>query len=227
LGNRQIGSTIGGIAGGLGRMLPFDVDPITAAYAQQQQQLAPAGFFGNLLGQVGQPLGSALGGLLGNRQIGSTIGGIAGGLGRMLPFDVDPITAAYAQQQQQLAPAGFFGNLLGQVGGHAAESFLPRQWGAPVSNIATTIGRMLPFDVDPVTAAYAQQQQQLAPAGIFGSMLGGLAGGLGGGALGGLLGNRQLGHNIGNAIGGIAGGLLPFSAQPGLLAGGYPATAMM
>src|SRR5919201_712011 len=81
-------------------------------------QLAPQGFFGNLLGQVGQPLGGAIGGLFGQSNLGGQIGGAVGSLGRFLPFSTDPITAAYAQQlaqqqQQQLAPQGFFGNLLG------------------------------------------------------------------------------------------------------------------
>jgi hypothetical protein len=95
--------------------VPFSVDPVTAAYAQQAQ-LAPQGFFGNLLGQIGQPIGSAVGSLFGQPNLGGQIGGFVGQLGRFLPFSVDPITAAYAQQAQlaqlaQLAPQGFFGNL--------------------------------------------------------------------------------------------------------------------
>ncbi|NDP60539.1 MAG: hypothetical protein GZ090_14405, partial [Oxalobacteraceae bacterium] len=110
-GNAGLGNTIGGIAGQLGRMLPFNADPVAAAYAQQaqlqqlqqlqqQQQLAPQGWFGNLIGQVGQPLGGAIGGAFGNAGLGNTIGGIAGQLGRMLPFNADPVAAAYAQQAQ-------------------------------------------------------------------------------------------------------------------------------
>src|ERR1700730_18094192 len=70
------------------------------------QQLAPQGFFGNLLGQVGAPLGSVVGSALGNQGLGQQIGSVAGQLGRFLPFEANP----------QLAPQGFFGNLLGQVG---------------------------------------------------------------------------------------------------------------
>src|SRR5262245_13023920 len=88
------------------------------------QQLAPQGIFGSLLGgPVGGFLGCALGGVFGNpnlgRQIGQTAGAIGGGF---LPFNVDPMAAAYAQQaqqqlaQQQLAPQGFFGDLIGHVG---------------------------------------------------------------------------------------------------------------
>lgn len=110
LGNPTIGAQIGQIAGGIGvSMLPFQSDPM-AAYAQQLQQLqqqqglAPQGFFGNLLGQIGQPLGSAIGGIFGQSGLGGTIGGAVGQLGRLLPFQVDPITAAYSQQiAQQIA----------------------------------------------------------------------------------------------------------------------------
>jgi hypothetical protein len=75
------------------------------------QQFAPQGFFGNLLGQVGAPLGSAIGSAFGNQGLGQAIGGAAGQLGRFLPFEAGP----------QLAPQGFFGNLLGQVGAPARQ----------------------------------------------------------------------------------------------------------
>ncbi len=158
-GNAGVGSTIGGIAGSLGRFLPFSADPTVLAhpvvqqqqYAQQQLiqqiqqlqqqlqqqqqqyaqliqaigqqqqqqqlqgqqgQIAPQGWFGNLIGQVGQPLGGAIGGLFGNAGLGSSIGGVAGQIGRMLPFGADPVTQAYAQQQlaQQQAQLAAQGN---------------------------------------------------------------------------------------------------------------------
>ena len=217
---RQIGSTIGTVGGGF---LPFSVDPLTAAYAQQQQ-LAPQGFFGNLLGQVGAPLGGAIGSIFGNQQLGSQLGGAAGQLGRYLPFSVDPLTAAYAQQQQQLAPQGFFGNLLGQLGaplgGALGSIFGQQQLGSQIGSAAGQLGRYLPFSVDPLTAAYAQQQQ-LAPQGFFGNLLGQVGAPLGG-AIGSIFGQQQLG----NQLGGLAGQLgryLPFSVQPGYQSyqGGY------
>ncbi|MES2318226.1 MAG: hypothetical protein V4631_12120 [Pseudomonadota bacterium] len=151
-GNSGVGSTIGGIAGSLGKLLPFGVDPsmmahpqvlaqiqqqqlfqqiqqlqqqlqqqqqqyaqLAQAIAQQQQQqqgqqgqIAPQGWFGNLIGQVGQPLGGAIGGLFGNSQLGSNIGNVAGQIGRMLPFGADPVAQAYAQQQ--MAQAQLQGN---------------------------------------------------------------------------------------------------------------------
>src|SRR5258708_26670359 len=70
------------------------------------QQFAPQGFFGNLLGQVGAPLGSAIGSAFGQQGLGQTIGSAAGQLGRFLPFDAGP----------QFAPQGFFANLLSPVG---------------------------------------------------------------------------------------------------------------
>jgi hypothetical protein len=77
-GNQQQGRSIGSIAGHLGRMLPFSVDPYQLQQIQQQQQLvaqqgqlAPAGWFG-------QPLGGLIGSLSGNQQFGS----IASQIGR-------------------------------------------------------------------------------------------------------------------------------------------------
>ncbi len=134
-GNAGMGSTIGGVAGHLGRLLPFGADPSVMAQqpiqhvqqllqhvqqlqqqlqqyqqlvqqiAQQggQSQMAPQGWLGNLIGQVGQPLGGAIGGMFGNSGLGSTIGGVAGQLGRMLPFGADPVSQAYAQQQAQMS----------------------------------------------------------------------------------------------------------------------------
>ena len=138
LGNASLGGQIGQMAGGIGGgLLPFQSDPMMQAYAQQlqqqlqqlqqmqqqgqqgQQQIAPQGFFGNLLGQVGQPLGGAIGGIFGQSGLGSQIGSAAGQLGRLLPFQQDPMQA-YSQQQQQpmqqLAPQGLVGNLIGQFG---------------------------------------------------------------------------------------------------------------
>src|SRR5688572_17676598 len=71
------------------------------------QQLTPQGLFGSLLGgPLGGLFGGGVGGLFGNpalgRQVGQTIGAIGGGF---LPFSVDPLTAAYAQQMQQAQQA--------------------------------------------------------------------------------------------------------------------------
>lgn len=84
---------------------PLTIDP--AAYGvvpQAYGQLTPLGFWGNLLGSVAQPIGGAIGGLLGNQQLGSTLGGLAGQLGRLMPFGVDPMLGSYAYGGGQLAP---------------------------------------------------------------------------------------------------------------------------
>jgi hypothetical protein len=225
-GNQGLGNQVGGAIGQLGKFLPFNVDPMTAYAQQAQQQLAPQGFFGNLLGQVGQPLGGAIGGLFGNQGIGSQVGGALGQLGKFLPFNVDPM-AAYAQQaqqqlaQQQLAPQGFFGNLLGQVGqpwgGAIGGLFGNQGLGNQVGGAIGQLGKFLPFNVDPM-AAYAQQaqqqlaQQQLAPQGFFGNLLGQVGQPLGG-AIGGLFGNQGIGSQVGGAIGQL-GKFLPFNADP-------------
>ncbi len=228
-GNAGLGSQIGQMAGGIGgSILPFSADPMQAfaqqlaqqqqlqqlQQLQQMQQLAPQGMFGNLIGQLGQPLGSAIGGLFGQSGLGSQIGGVAGQLGRMLPFQTDPMQQAWAQQQMaQLAPQGLFGNLIGQlgqpVGGAIGSLFGQSGLGNQIGGIAGQLGRMLPFQMDPMQQAWAQQQMaQLAPQGLFGNLIGQLGQPLGG-AIGSLFGQP----GIGNQIGGIAGQLgrmLPF-----------------
>ena len=196
-GQSGLGSQIGGAAGQLGRLLPFQQDP-TQAYAQQQaamSQLAPQGWIGNLIGQYGQPAGSAIGGLFGQSGLGGQIGGIAGQLGRLLPFQQDPISQAYAQlaqqqqqlqqqmqqlqqlqqlqgqqsqQGQQMAPQGFFGNLLGQIGqplgGAIGGIFGQSGLGSQIGGAAGQLGRLLPFQMDPTQQqAWAQALQQNAP----------------------------------------------------------------
>jgi hypothetical protein len=187
---RQIGSAAGGIGGGL---LPFGVDPVAAAYAQQAQQqqllqqaqlaqqgLAPQGWFGNIIKSVAQPLGGAIGGAFGNAGLGNTIGGIAGQLGGMLPFAADPVTQAYAQQaqlqqlqqlqHQGLAPQGWFGNIIKSVGrplgGMIGGALGNAGLGNTIGGIAGHLGGMLPFAADPVAQAYAQQEALMQQQGI-------------------------------------------------------------
>lgn len=82
-------------------------------------QLAPQGVFANLLGQLAGPAGQALGGLFGQPQVGGQIGQALGGLGHLLPFQAAPglSPTPWAAQPMygggQLAPQGFFANLLG------------------------------------------------------------------------------------------------------------------
>ncbi len=149
-----------------------------------QQQLSPQGWFGNLIGQIGQPLGGAVGGIFGQPHIGSQLGSFAGQLGRMLPFSVDPMQQAYGQQiygqqaygqqaptqayaSQGYAPQGWIGNLIGQIGQPVGTAIggLHGQpaLGGQIGSIAAQIGRLLPFQADPAQQM-AQQQwaQQLA-----------------------------------------------------------------
>lgn len=221
LGNPSLGKQIGQFAGGIGgSLLPFGADPVQQAQQQQmlqqqiqQQQLqelqqaqlgqlAPQGWLGNLIGQVGRPLGGAIGGMFGNAGLGSTIGGVAGQLGSMLPFSASPgivpphmqqimqqhqqmiqqiqqLQQQLQQQQQQyaqlvqsigqqaqggqIAPQGWFGNLISSVGqplGGAIGGMLGNAGlGRTIGGVAGHLGGMLPFGADPVSQAYAQQQQ--------------------------------------------------------------------
>ena len=229
------------------------MDPVQASVAQQVAQqggwgtaggyggyggygtVAPAGWFGNLLGSIGQPVGSAIGSAFGNQQLGSTIGGIAGQLGRFLPFSVDPATAAYGGYgggYGTVAPAGWFGNLLGSIGqpvGSAIGSaFGNQQLGSTIGGIAGQLGRFLPFSVDPATAAYGSYgggYGTVAPAGWFGNLLGSIAQPVGG-LIGGALGNRQLGTTIGG-LAGQFGRMLPFEVDPMAAAYGTVAPASL
>jgi hypothetical protein len=237
-GNSNIGRQIGQLGGGIGgSLLPFTADPVTNAWVQQQQlaqqaQLVPQGFFGNLLGAIGQPLGGAVGGLFGNQHLGGQIGSGIGQFGRLLPFTADPVMNAYlqqaAQQQAQLAPQGFFGNLLGAIGqplgGAVGGLFGNQHLGGQIGVGIGQLGRLLPFTADPVMNAYlqqvAQQQAQLAPQGFFGNLLGSIGQPLGG-AIGGLFGNQHLGGQIGGGIGQF-GRLLPFQNGPMNVMPQYP-----
>lgn len=161
-GQPNIGSQIGGIAGQLGRMLPFSADPMQQAYGQQPQ-FGPQGFLGNLIGQLGQPFANSIATTVGYPQLGAPLGNIASQLGRMLPFSADPMQ----QMQQGYSPQGWIGNLIGQVGqplgGAIGGLFGQSGLGGQIGGIASQLGRMLPFQSDPMQQMLAQQQlaQQL------------------------------------------------------------------
>lgn len=229
LGNANLGRQIGQAAGGIGgALLPFGADPVTAAYAQQAQQqqllqqaqlaqLAPQGWFGNIIKNVARPLGGVIGGAFGNSGLGNTIGGFAGQLGGMLPFGIDPVAAAYAQQG--LAPQGWLSDLMRKY--HPTTGIIspPIVPGMGASTPTTHYGQMLAFSADPLAAAYAQQAQQealaqqgLAPQGWFGNIVKSVSQPLGG-AIGGMFGNAGLGNTIGG-IAGQLGGMLPFGVDP-------------
>ncbi|USX16482.1 hypothetical protein NHH88_12150 [Oxalobacteraceae bacterium OTU3CAMAD1] len=160
-GNAKLGNQIGQMAGGIGgSFLPLGVDPVSAAYAQQQQlqqlqlqqqlqqqqmmqqmqqpgDLSAQGWFGNMVKQVARPLGGAIGGAFGNAGMGNTIGGIAGQLGGMLPFGADPMQAyAQAQQEAQLQQL----QLQGMIPSQSWFSNLMRQQRPFTSAISPTIG---------------------------------------------------------------------------------------
>jgi hypothetical protein len=224
-GNPGLGSQIGQVAGGIGgSLLPFGTDPMTAYLQQmqqaQQQQFTPQGAFGDFLGQVGQPLGNALGGAFGNAQLGGTIGNLAGQLGKMLPFGLDPMAAAYGQQQD-FSPQNIMG--IPPAIRDRILSTLPRfpNTGWPsfgsLPTASPNFQKLLPFGVDPMAAAayeqqLQQQQQQLAPQGFFGNLLGSVGKPLGG-LIGGAFGNAGLGSTIGG-VAGQFGRMLPFGVDP-------------
>jgi hypothetical protein len=140
------------LAAGQGGGIPGAYGAAPQAYGGGQ--LAPQGAIGNFLGQVGGPMGGALGGWLGNPQLGQQLGQGLGNLATLLPFQVDPLTAAYGGGQ--LAPQGF-GSFLGGLGRTLWRN-------APgIINAGRQLG-IVPFQVDPMTAAYGGGQ--LAPFGV-------------------------------------------------------------
>jgi len=134
---------------------------------QGQGQMAPQGWVADAFSQFGKPLGGFIGGLAGNQQLGSTIGGIASQLGGMLPFSVDPYQMQQLAQQQaqqgQLAPQGWVANAFSQfaqpLGGLIGSLAGNQQLGSTIGGIASQLGGMLPFSVDPYQMQQLAQQQ--------------------------------------------------------------------
>jgi hypothetical protein len=141
-------------------------NPLTsAAYASQPyaSQFGQSGMFGGAPSPFGGLVGSGIGGLLGGQNIGRQPGQVIDGIGGMAqPYgNIDPMTAAQiqqaqlaqqlqlAQQQQQLAQLV----QQAQVAQHIAQHHLAQQ----------QIGRLSPFGVDPISAAFAQQRAQIGP----------------------------------------------------------------
>lgn len=216
LGNQNLGRQIGQFAGGIGgSLLPFGADPVQQAQQQQmlqqqllqqqiqqqlqemqQAQLAPQGWFGNLIGKVGRPLGTAIGSTFGNANLGGTIGGMAGQLGSLLPFAASPGMVPPHLQQQQIMQQ--HQQLIQQI--QQLQLQLQQQQ-QQYAQLAQAIGLQAP-----------EQQAQIAPQGWFGNLISSVGQPLGG-AIGGLFGNAGLGRTIGGVAGQL-GGMLPFGADP-------------
>jgi hypothetical protein len=113
--------------------------------------------------------------------------------------------------QDGLAPQGVFGSLIGALAptvGQAVGGLLGHpNAGQQIGTIGGHIANLLPFS--------AQPQVQLAPQGVFGSLLGSIAPSVGQ-AVGGLLGHPNAGQQI-STIGGHIANLLPFSAMPQII----------
>ena len=137
-------------------------------------QVAPQGFFGNLLGHLAGPVGQGIGGLLGQPQVGGQIGQALGSLGHLLPFQAVLSQVPWGGQPQfggqfgpqlawggqfgypggQLAPQGFFGNVLGQFAGPAGQAiggwFGQPQVGGQIGQALGSLGHLLPFQAVPM-----------------------------------------------------------------------------
>ncbi|UUZ48053.1 hypothetical protein LP420_34540 [Massilia sp. B-10] len=173
-------------------MLPFSADPVAQAQLQQQvqqeqiqqaqlaQQLDPQGWFGNLISQVGRPLGGAIGGLFGNAGLGNTIGGIA-----------KPGRPHAALQRRSRIADGQSAGLVLRLSAPAAAS---AAIAATAATTATAIRATGPAS-RPASASPGRRPGRL-PQGWFGNLIGQVGQPLGG-AIGGLFGNSGLGSTIG------------------------------
>jgi hypothetical protein len=68
---------------------------------QQQGQLSPQGFFGNLISTIGKPAGALIGNLTGKRHLGNMISDYSG-YARLLPLGADPQAQQQTQQQHPM-----------------------------------------------------------------------------------------------------------------------------
>jgi hypothetical protein len=250
-GNQQLGGQLGNTLGGLAGLMPFGAQPgmpgqyqqpqqaaqvqaalAQAVLAQQQQQLAPYGFFGDLVRSVAPTGGQIIGGLLGDQQTGGQVGGILGQLGGLLPFGAQPgvpQTQLHPQQAQQIQQAIQAQQQAQQVQQaiQAQQQAQQVQQAIQAQQIQHAIQAQQQaqqvqqqaqqaMQAQQIQRALAQQSGQLAPYGFLGGALGNVLGGLGGSALGGLFGDSTMGGSIGSTAGSILGGILPFQAQPGM-----------
>jgi hypothetical protein len=120
-----------------------------------------------------------------------------------------------------VVPAGFFGNLLGAVGGTVGQ-LIGGETGAQIGGAAGELAKkFLPFQTVPPDFApastgpdgsEASEELIVLPAGFFGSLVSGL-GGVVGGAVGGLFGASKTGTDVGSIVGQL-GNLIPFHQVP-------------
>ena len=180
------------------QVLPFAAGAEATWAGQQQQQFAPQGAVGNLLGQLGPSLGGTVGGWLGQAQLGQQLGNVLGTVGPMLPFAA-PAPQPMTMLPPELDPMGFN---LGRLIRGAQQAVRTAQQAV---NAVNTVRQILPLAAGP-------EQQQFAPQGVVGNLLGQLGPSLGG-TLGGWLGNQALGQQLGGLAGQL-GPMLPFGAAP-------------
>jgi hypothetical protein len=198
--DHRLGQSFGLNGGGVPQ---FAVDPMTAAYAQlsqqaQQAQFAPQGFYGNPNGQFGQQFGHAFGGAqgsgFGNPAWANSSGGSAGSIGRFLPYGVDPIAAAYAQQAQ-LAHLALQAQLQQAHLAHLAQ----------LQQAQLQQAQLIQQLAQQQQAPFAAQGFGIPP-GQFGQPFGGTQGSIFG---------NPAGFNPFGGVGGPFGRFMPFQAMPG------------
>lgn len=161
---------------------------LAAYYAGLQSQMSPQGWFGNVLGQIGQPLGAGFGGTFSNPQFSNLPGGWGTQLQNLIPISpavpgfhqiAQPVAGVLGQQacafpggfaagyapQQPLASQGWLGSVLGQTGQPSSYG-IGGYFGTPqMASYASGLGSQL-FGFNPLSnspqavqaAQYAAQQ---------------------------------------------------------------------
>jgi hypothetical protein len=143
--------------------------PTVPAATVAQQQFAPYGLFGDILGAVAPIAGQAVTGLTGNSQIGAGIGGVGQILSGLLPFSATPggpTPAPFAttqQTHQQLATAQLATAQLAQA--QQAHAVALAQLARAVQAVQATQAA-----VNQAVAIHAVSRGTLQPAGLFGDM---------------------------------------------------------
>jgi hypothetical protein len=140
--------------------------PVVPAATVAQQQLAPYGLFGDILGAVAPIAGQAVTGLTGNNQLGQGIGGVGQILSGLLPFSATPGSTAPSiatQQTQQTHQQQITAAQLAQA--QAAHAAAVQQLARAAQVAQATQAALIQ-----AVANHVASRGQLTPSGFFGDI---------------------------------------------------------
>ncbi|MDO5751717.1 hypothetical protein [Arthrobacter sp.] len=240
-GQKALGHAVGSAAGPLIKHFsPFQILPPQAAVndagPEEALMVVPAGFLTGLLGGVGgKIIGTAVGGLFGNKKLGGQIGsGTGGALGSIFgPFEVVAPQLApqssgpqndqldHIQDAMVLVPAGWLGHLFGGISGGVGQ-IIGGDTGKAVAHLGGAVGKLLPWQAVPPELAPAStgpdggasnEELIVVPAGWLGNLASSFAGTIGSYAGRKLLNNAGVGRQLGEAASPLLR-MIPYSVVP-------------